>query len=318
MRILRAVAIVAPFVWIYAQLDYVELKGVLQRVPYWVLAMALLSPLIPMAMQAFRWWILLRTAVTDLSLWKTLECHFAASFYAMILPGASAQEVVRAFILSRHIDYAVVWGSTWLSKLLGLAGWMGIGLLGIAFEKQLLNLGSFNTHFLLFAAAAILSLALIASFSKRLTRPVRLLSERFAPKSLLKTLTVIRDAVYVFRTQHRALAYATITTFCIQFALIFGTAIVIYGVSGQFFFWPFAAILALIEVTIVVLPLTPGGIGLREGLMALLFTRIGIGTEEVGVYIALSFLGTLSRLVGGIPVVLGRVSQTTRKSAPIE
>lgn len=307
---LRTVAIVSPFAWIYAQLDYAELEGVLRNVPFWVLAVTLLSPLLPMALQAFRWWVLLRTAATDLPLWKTVECHFAASFYAMVLPGASAQEVVRAVLLSRQIDYAVVWGSTWLSKLLGLVGWMVVGLLGIAIETQLLNLGTFDVRALLLASAAILSLALAASFSKRLTRPIRLLSERFTPAPLLKTLSAIRDAVYVFRTQYRALAYATITTLCIQLSLVFGTAIVLYGISGQFFFWPFAAILALIEVTIVLVPLTPGGIGIREGLTALLFTRVGIGPEEVGVYIALCLLGTLSRLVGGIPIALGHISRS--------
>ncbi len=318
MRILRTAAIVAPFAWIYAQLDYAELESVLRDVPLWVLAMALLSPLFPMALQAFRWWVLLRTAATDLSPWKTIETHFAASFYAMVLPGASAQEIVRAVLLSRQIDYAVVWGSTWLSKLLGLVGWMMIGLLGIAMETQLLNLGKFDVGPLLLASATVLFLALAASFSKRLTRPIRLLSERIVPTPLLKKLAVIRDAVYVFRTQYRALIYAIIITLCIQLSLVFGTAIVLYGISGKFFFWPFAAILALIEVTIVILPLTPGGIGIREGLMTLLLTRVGIGTEEVGVYIALSFLGTLSRLAGGIPVALGRVSKTAETPAKLD
>ena len=271
-----------------------------------------------MALQAFRWWVLLRTAAIDLSLWKTIECHFAASFYALVLPGASAQEIVRAVLLSRQVDYAVVWGSTWLSKLLGLVGWMVVGLLGLAIEAQLLNLGSFDVRALLLASAAVLSIALAASFSKRLTRPIRLLSERIVPTPLLKKLAVIRDAVYVFRTQYRALIYAIITTLCIQLSLVLGTAIVLYGIIGQFFFWPFAAILALIEVTIVIVPLTPGGIGIREGLLALLFTHIGIGTEEVSVYIALCFLGTLSRLVGGISVALGRISKNVETPAKID
>lgn len=318
LRILRTAAIIAPFAWIYAQLDYVELEDVLREVPLWVLAMALLSPLLPMALQAFRWWVLLRTAAIDLSLWKTIECHFAASFYALVLPGASAQEIVRAVLLSRQVDYAVVWGSTWLSKLLGLVGWMVVGLLGLAIEAQLLNLGSFDVRALLLASAAVLSIALAASFSKRLTRPIRLLSERIVPTPLLKKLAVIRDAVYVFRTQYRALIYAIITTLCIQLSLVLGTAIVLYGIIGQFFFWPFAAILALIEVTIVIVPLTPGGIGIREGLLALLFTHIGIGTEEVSVYIALCFLGTLSRLVGGISVALGRISKNVETPAKID
>ncbi len=44
--------------------------------------------------------------------------------------------------------------------------------------------------------------------------------------------------------------------------------------------------------------------------MAWLFESVGIGIEEVGIYIALSFLGNIARLVGGIPVVMGRVGRS--------
>lgn len=81
---------------------------------------------------------------------------------------------MRAFLLSRQMDYAVVWKSTWLYKLLGFVGRMGICLLGIALETQLLNLGTFKICVLLLVYAAIRSLALVASFSKRLARPNRL------------------------------------------------------------------------------------------------------------------------------------------------
>ena len=74
-------------------------------------------------------------------------------------------------------------------------------------------------------------------------------------------------------------------------------------------FWSLAAILALIELVVVVLPLTPGGVGIREGLIALLFNQMGLGIEEIGIYIFLNILGISVRLLGVIPILLGRVSR---------
>jgi hypothetical protein len=91
--------------------------------------------------------------------------------------------------------------------------------------------------------------------------------------------------------------------------LVFGTSLVVYAINGNFMFWSLAALLALIEVIVVILPLTPGGVGIREGLITLLFNQAGLGIEEIGIYIFLNTLGILVRLLGAIPVFLGRVSR---------
>ena len=93
--------------------------------------------------------------------------------------GASAQEVVRAFMLSRQVEYAVVWGSTWVSKILGLVGWIVVGLVGWGMTDP--SFGSQNKDMapILWVSALFMVLLLAASFSKTLTRPLREVVERF-------------------------------------------------------------------------------------------------------------------------------------------
>ncbi len=266
--------------------------------------------LIPtMVLQGVRWWMLLRTSATDLSLGRTLEYHFAASFYSLILPGASAQEIVRAYLLSKSVDYGVVWGSTWLSKLMGLIGWVFVGIIGYFVESQLLYHWNSQIGVLLFVVALSLLLALCLSFSKRVTRLIRLLLERHLPTTIVSSLSEIREAIFIFRFQKRTMFWAFLVTICLQIMLVFGTSLVVYAINGNFMFWSLAALLALIEVIVVILPLTPGGVGIREGLITLLFNQAGLGIEEIGIYIFLNTLGILVRLLGAIPVFLGRVSR---------
>jgi len=307
-RFLRGIAIVGPFVWIYLQIDYPTLLSTLSLLPSWVvLPMLLLIP--TMCLQGVRWWMLLRTCATDLSLGRTLEYHFAASFYSLILPGASAQEIVRAYLLSKSVDYGVVWGSTWLSKLMGMTGWLFVGLVGFFIESHLLNYWNSQIGLVLLVVSLGLLMAVCISFSKRVTRLIRLLFERYLPTTVVSSLSEIREAIFIFRFQKLTMFSAFLLTICLQVILVFGTAVVVYAINGTFMFWSLAAILALIELVVVVLPLTPGGVGIREGLIALLFNQMGLGIEEIGIYIFLNILGISVRLLGVIPILLGRVSR---------
>jgi len=306
--VLRVIAIAGPFVWIYIQIDYPTLLSTLSMLPSWVvLPMLLLIP--AMCLQGVRWWMLLRTCATDLSLGRTLEYHFAASFYSLILPGASAQEVVRAYLLSKSVDYGVVWGSTWLSKLMGMIGWVFVGLVGFFIESHLLSYWNSQIGLVLLVAALGLLMAVCLSFSKRVTRLIRLLFERYLPATVVSSLSEIREAIFIFRLHKLTMFSAFLLTICLQALLVFGTALVVYAINGTFMFWSLAAILALVEVVVVVLPLTPGGVGIREGLIALLFNQVGLGIEEIGIYIFLNTLGISVRLLGAIPIFLGHVSR---------
>jgi len=312
-RFLRGIAIVGPFVWIYLQIDYPTLLSTLSLLPSWVvLPMLLLIP--TMCLQGVRWWMLLRTCATDLSLGRTLEYHFAASFYSLILPGASAQEIVRAYLLSKSVDYGVVWGSTWLSKLMGMTGWLFVGLVGFFIESHLLNYWNSQIGLVLLVVSLGLLMAVCLSFSKRVTRLIRLLFERYLPTTVVSSLSEIREAIFIFRFQKFTMFSAFLLTICLQVILVFGTAVVVYAINGTFMFWSLAAILALIEVVVVVLPLTPGGVGIREGLIALLFDQVGLGIEEIGIYIFLNILGISIRLLGVIPILLGRVSRDVKSN----
>jgi hypothetical protein len=258
--------------------------------------------------------MLLRTCATDLSLGRTLEYHFAASFYSLILPGASAQEIVRAYLLSKSVDYGVVWGSTWLSKLMGMTGWLFVGLVGFFIESHLLNYWNSQIGLVLLVVSLGLLMAVCLSFSKRVTRLIRLLFERYLPTTVVSSLSEIREAIFIFRFQKFTMFSAFLLTICLQVILVFGTAVVVYAINGTFMFWSLAAILALIEVVVVVLPLTPGGVGIREGLIALLFDQVGLGIEEIGIYIFLNILGISIRLLGVIPILLGRVSRDVKSN----
>jgi hypothetical protein len=96
-------------------------------------------------------------------------------------------------------------------------------------------------------------------------------------------------------------------TVVVQLLLVGYTCIIIKGISGRFFVWECLTFIPMIEIVCVSIPLTPSGLGVREILLKMMFTHIGLANEQLGVYIMLGFLATSLKLVGGIPILLGLV-----------
>ena len=93
-----------------------------------------------MVIQGIRWWVLLKAFVPKLRMGEALLYHFRGAFYSIVLPSGAAQDILRAAMISRNIDYAIAWGATWLCKILGilvLSPQLGINGVAIAVDVML-------------------------------------------------------------------------------------------------------------------------------------------------------------------------------------
>ena len=78
----------------------------------------------------------------------------------------------------------------------------------------------------------------------------------------------------------------------------------VYGISGILPWSDMLVFIPLIEIVLVAVPLTPGGVGIREALLATLFAQLGLTAEQTGVFVAMGILGMALRAVGGLPFML--------------
>jgi uncharacterized protein (TIRG00374 family) len=155
---------------------------------------------------------------------------------------------------------------------------------------------------LLIAVAAMLILG-AASFSKRFTRPLRAAAAKLLPAKIMGKAEKLREGIYAFKYAKMTLVQTVIISFVNQFLIFFTISMTVYAASGGFYFIECLAFASLVEILVVSIPLTPGGVGVREALMALLFTRLGFTGEQIALYATLSLLMSMVRVFGGIPIV---------------
>lgn len=317
LSIVRVCAAVAPFAWIFSRVDLGSFVGAAEQVLWWTIAVVAANILIAMFLQGLRWWMLIRAFVKNLSAIKALSVHLKAVFYSVMLPTSAAQDIVRAALLSAEQDYGIVWAASWLCRLLGLLVLVVLSLVGlISIDRTVIPLWVMRTV----AVASALIVALFGlSFSKKLTRPFRGLFARVVPTKVMKAIEGIRQAIYLYRGKTSAFAGAMTLTVVVQATIVLNAAILLYGIAGIF---PLASCLFFIpaiEIAILSVPLTPNGIGIREGLYLVFLQSLGLSHAQMGLYITVSLLGILLRLVGVIPIATdmlrGRGNEESPKAA---
>ena len=313
LRVLRVTLVVAPLVWIYAGIDagaFMEaLAGV--NVPL-LLGIAALN-FFNIVLQGVKWWTLLRRFVPHLKLSRAVSVNLESTFYAIALPSAAAQDIVKSVMLSKSHSPSVVWAASWLSRLLGLVMLLVISVAGIMYlDSGVLPEG---TRAAVVTAVAAVAVLCAASFSKRATHPLRAAAAKVVPPKYMAKIEKLREGIYAFKYERAVLIQALILSAAVQLLAIACTSLTVFAVSGKFYFVECLVFVPIVEIMAVSLPLTPGGVGIREALMALLFTRLGFSGEEIATYVTLSLLLSMVRVFGATPILYRMITGRKRDAA---
>lgn len=301
--LLRCFIALIPIVWIFYRIKFSDLISAFHKTQPWLIPVVTILIIITMFMQGFRWWVLMKAFIGDLSFIKTMSYHFTGIFYSIILPTSAGGDIVRTILISRNIDYSIGWGATWICRILGLLTLFILSLFGLTLiDKSLLP---YNLRFYFYLFFGVILLFFILSFSKKTTRPFRNLLQKILPLKILEVIEKIRDGVYNYKSKVRNLFTVFIITFITHFLVVFATSIVIKGITGNFYLIECFAFIPIIEIISISLPLTPNGIGIREGLTALMFKQLHLSNEQLGVYVLIGFYVLTLRLLGGIPLLYG-------------
>jgi uncharacterized protein (TIRG00374 family) len=294
---------IIPIIWIFLQINIHQMAHAARNVAPWTIPVYTVIVLLSMTLQGVRWWVLIRAFIPTLPFSRAMSCHFTGLFYSIVMPGNAAQDLIRALLISKDNDYSVVWGSTWLSRILGLFALAFLSLYGLfAIDKKMLPQGFL---FSVFSAFVVLAVLFIVSFSKRVTNLGRLALKKILPGKIFGVLENIREAIYKYRHKRREILYVSLITIVMQVLLVAAACFAIWGITGKLLAFECLAFIPIVELLCIALPLTPNGLGIRESLLAIMFLHIGLTTEQLGIYILFGFYSILLKLVGGLPVLFG-------------
>jgi uncharacterized protein (TIRG00374 family) len=253
-------------------LPVAPLGAAIARIPTSRLFAALVGYLLAHCIGVMKWRMVVNAAGAELDFATSAQCYFGGLFGTLFLPSIVGGDVVRLAVgLRRSPRPAAVLTGNLVDRFLDVAAQAGLVLLGVLLVPELdLVPDKWEDKMETILLAAVLGLILLVVVVFRLRK--RILAGR--SMRFRRRLARLRHAVRAVSNRPRVLVLGWMLGTCIQTAfLLLAAQLAAYcgltlPLRAWLFAWPLAKLAA-------VLPLTQGGIGVREAALVALLAPFG-------------------------------------------
>lgn len=271
--------------------------------------------LIAQAISAIRWQWILAAEDFRIPLFTLFQSYMIGMFMNNLLPTSIGGDISKSYDIYRLTgDKAVSLTSVFFERFTGLVALLSLSWIGITFSLQASPPIIYWTWFAINAGCILLLAAIFHGvWAERLLS--QLSEGRFQKAGRFLSLCYTKLTVY--RKRKRLLAKLIVVSFPIQFGTIFIYQIIAVSVGIHLPFHFFLFSVPLITL-VALLPVTVGGLGVREGMTVLMFAVVGIA-QDVAVTMSLLYLviSYVASLVGGLFFAIRFKSKLTKMSKAV-
>jgi len=253
--------------WIINSVDLKLFTNTINTITWPFIVVIMIVSFIDMSIAALRWKVLMRPFKPSFSYIHLLYLSFVAHYYNMLVPGNIAGDVVRALKTSV--------ATVFLDRLIGMLGLVIIVLCGIIFSYPMLSELGLMKYIVL--VTLILSFISMSILSRRIIRKFRWISNLLG--SLYEKIKDVVVSIQLYRNCYREIIEAfaaTIGSHLLMITTVYLISRAIGCNAAYFHCLLFVPVIGLIST----LPITIGGLGLREASYILLFTQVGATKEQ--------------------------------------
>lgn len=248
-----------------------------------LLGLAIGGFLLSVLITAVRWWVLLKIQNIVVGLWEVVRLTFLGQFFNFIVPGTVGGDLVKAYYVSKHTPHkAAVLVSVFVDRLLGFAE---LTLLAATMTAAALLVGMSDFDKLakpmIAIGAVLVLLALMLTFllSGRFRRALHL-QKLYRRLPIAHHIAAAGSAVGLYKKRMGTLAKAVGITVGAHVFFVGAIALVGMSLSLDVPWYSYYIFVPLIYIAGSV-PITPGGVGVIEGLYVALFVSETCSSSEV-------------------------------------
>lgn len=249
---------------------------------------------------SWQWDLILKASNITLPLKKVIAYYFVGLFFNNFLIGYVAGDAFRIYDVTRSSgNNTGAISAVFFDRLMGFVVLTSMAVIASLFwMKTLASMATFITVLVIFA---IWMIGLLLLFNQRLARRFKWVFTLLLPQNVNRKLREIYLNINAFHYQKRLLVRITVISIAIQGlrVLTHYAAAKSVGLNNirMVYFFMFIPVIAVVSS----LPISIGGIGVREQAGVRLFSQIGL--EPAGI-VAMEFLayliGIFSTLPGGL------------------
>lgn len=300
--VLKIVVSLGLMAVILQMVDLGTMKDVFRRADWLMLFAGFAIFIAAQIMRAIRWHILVACHAPDVPMKSTINALFVGLFFNMFLPAELGGDVVRGIWLDKKVgSRSATFASVLADRVMGMLTMASMGLLALVMGATAMSrtalLMVLGLCIVLLLFTAIVASKRIADFFINLP----IIPRRFDLAARLQRFT---EAIRLYRSKHRAIAWSIVWSFFFQGAVYISYYTLAIALGFHCPLWSFFVFIPLITIMTMV-PASLNGIGAREVGYALFFAQVGLSREHaVSLSLAsYAFLVAIS-LLGGLVYLL--------------
>lgn len=304
LKLLVSAALIA---YLSSSLDWRELGRIFVGTDLTLFAVAILFFALSNVLGAIQWFMLLRAQQLAITFRQALNFYLVGVFFNNVLLGNIGGDALRIYDIRRLTgESSGGVAATVMDRFIGLFSTCTLALIAYPLIDAVPRSGLVS---MLLPVWAGLVIVLMMGLSRRIGGFLEGLITRWTPTVVGDLIGRLRRSIVVYRHRPGLLAGAWLISLSVQFCRI-----LVYWAAGQaihmnpglIYFMCFQPVAAIIAA----LPISIGGLGVRENTLVRLFFHLGI-TREVSTAMSLLgyIAGLLASLLGGIAFIMRRVER---------
>ena len=272
------------------------------RVAYLPIAVA--ASFVVMWLMAYRWRAILAARGLYFKTRRLFVYYLIGAFFTSFVPGGGVSgDVARLIYVDREAhNKALVLSTLVYERLIGVFTLLLIGL-----AATLMTRAGGQTDPMIYASEAILTLAFIVTatlmsgyFSSRLARLIRAIGRRIRMVRAAEAAARTLESLSELRRDGALLLRTSIISVLIRIVWSLGCYVVAWAMGLPLGLLTLFAFISLVDL-VRLMPISVGGLGVREWAVIVLFATLGITREQALTFSILAFAPVyLNAIVGGI------------------
>ncbi len=303
ITVLKTIFILGFFALVFTQIDMSEAWTRFQNLSWPFVAFALLFYTGCQVLICLRWRVVLLSTGHAVPMSSLLSSYFAGTFLNIFLPGALGGDVYRVYRVAQKIkDPEVALVSVFIERFTGLAALSALALVGLPPAFKLI--GRWDVILLFTACVGMLVGGVMLIVSPRLLMWAEPWLEKLRLGKLAARFARIQILLRKFAQHRQALVTSMGLSLLLQLSIVYYHYLIAHQLEIPI---SYLELLVFIPIVVVVtlLPISLGGLGLKEGLWVYLFSRIGLTVEQALVLsLTITALSWLLSLPGAVILLL--------------
>ncbi|MDF5721436.1 MAG: lysylphosphatidylglycerol synthase transmembrane domain-containing protein [Rhizonema sp. PD37] len=254
-------------------------------------------------LSCLRWQVVLRSSGYSIPTSSLLSSYFAGMFLNIFLPGSFGGDAYRVYRVAQQTkDSEAALVSVFLERFTGLFALSALAILGLPPAVKIV--GRWDILLLFFGCVGTLVGGVILIISPQLLIIIEPWLKKVGFQTLAARFAKIQLLLRQFTQHSQALILSISLSFLLMLSLVYYHYLIAQQLKIPISYLELLVFIPILAV-ITLLPISLGGIGVKEGLWVYLFTRIGLtGEQALLLSVTTTILGWLLALPGGIVLLL--------------